>query len=287
MAVTFDQAPSKPALKYAASTNGGADWGSLQYLNDGHLPNMDADTSGNVHLIYEWYPANYTGYRKWNGSTWTAAQQVSPSSNWQGWADVAVDTGGTVHVVYDDESARVRYVNSAVDNIPPGQVSGLTSPAGHWTVHLNWTNPYDPDFAGTMIRYKTTAYPSGPTDGTLLCSRTTVPGASDGFEHAGAVNGTTYYYTAFAYDAVPNCSAGAQASAMPYVPPDFDRDGDVDQKDFGHLQECYSGVFVPQETPACLGSLLDNDIDVDFEDLAVLLGCFSGSGVTANPNCAG
>lgn len=286
MAVAADQASSKPILKHAASADGGANWGSLQYLNDGHYPNTDADTTGNVHLIHEWHPASYTGYRKWNGSTWTAAQQVSPSSRWQGWPDMAVDTGGTVHVVYDDESLRLNYVSSAPDTIPPGQVSGFEAVAGHGTVQLSWTNPLDPDFAGTLVRYKTTGYPTGPSDGTLLCDRTTSPGGGDSCTHSGAVNGTTYYYAAFTYDAVPNYSAGVQAFSMPYVPPDFDRDGDVDQEDFGHLQACYSGAFVPQEDPACLNARLDGDIDVDIEDFSLLFGCLSGEAVTAEPSCA-
>ncbi len=287
MAVTFDQMPSGPVLKYAASSNGGASWSSLQYLNDGHYPNMDADTAGNVHLVYEWSPANYTGYRKWDGSTWTAPVQVSPSSRWQGWPDVAADTAGAAHVVYDDESVRLKYVSSAADTVPPEPVSGFTAVAGHWTVQLNWANPDDPDFVGTMIRWKTTGYPSSPTDGTLLCNRTTSPGAADNFTHTGAVNGTTYYYAAFAYDSIPNYSPGEHVSARPFVPPDFDRDTDVDLGDFGHLQECFSGDFIPQEEPDCINAILDGDGDVDGGELAILLGCLSGKDTPAEPGCAG
>jgi hypothetical protein len=287
VAVTFDQLPSGPVLKYAASSNGGANWSSLQYLNDGHYPNMDTDTAGNVHLVYEWSPANYTGYRKWDGSTWTAPVQASPSSRWQGWPDVAADTGGTLHVVYDDGSASLTYVQSGVDSIPPGQVSGFNAIAGHGRVQLSWTNPSDLDFVGTIIRYKTTGYPTGPADGSLLCSRPAAPGSADGLAHSDAVNGTTYYYAAFAYDVVPNYSAGVHASATPHVAPDFDEDGDVDQKDFGHLQACFSGAFVPQEAPECQDACLDSGDDVDAEDLAVLLGCLSGKDTAADPHCAG
>lgn len=71
------------------------------------------------------------------------------------------------------------------------------------------------------------------------------------------------------------------------VKPDFDGDGDVDQQDFGHLQECYSGFSNPQTDPACSNTLLNIDDDfVDAQDLAVFLGCFSGSGIAANPDCS-
>lgn len=286
-AVICDQASSKPVLKQAVSTNGGAGWSALQYLNDGHHPNMDSDMSGNVHLVYEWYPANYTGYRKWNGSAWTAAVQVSPSTRWQGWADVTADTAGALHVVYDDESVRLKYVRSGVDSVPPGPPSGFTAVAGHGTVQLNWTNPSDPDFVGTIIRCKTTGYPTGPGDGLLLCDRAAAPGSADGFAHSDVVDGAVYYYAAFTYDVVPNYSAGVHALARPHVAPDFDEDGDVDQEDFGHLQECYTGSFVPQEEPECLDAALDSDDDVDVDDFTVLLGCLSGKNATADAACAG
>jgi hypothetical protein len=287
MVVTFDQLTSGPVLKYASSGNGGATWTSLQYLNDGHYPNMDADGAGNVHLVYEWSPANYTGYRRWDGTTWTTPQQISTSSRWQGWPDVVVDSGGTVHIVYDDESARLKYVSSAIDNVPPAPVSSLMAVAGHSMVQLTWTNPSDPDLSGTMIRCGTAGYPAGPDQGTLLVNRPGSPGSFDSFTDSGAVNGTTYYYAAFTYDGVPNYSAGTLASAKPYLPPDFDRDGDVDQSDFGHMQECYSGAYVPQDTPACLDARLDADDDVDIDDFNILFGCLSGEGTMADPGCAG
>jgi len=69
------------------------------------------------------------------------------------------------------------------------------------------------------------------------------------------------------------------------VKPDFDGDGDVDQEDFGYLQECYSGPFVPQENPACQRAMLDQDNDVDMDDLTVFMDCLSGSDVPADPDC--
>jgi hypothetical protein len=72
------------------------------------------------------------------------------------------------------------------------------------------------------------------------------------------------------------------------VPPDFDRDTDVDVTDFGRLQECFSGPGIAQTRPDCLLVRLDldYDADVDQDDVALFLACFSGPGIVANPDCA-
>jgi predicted amidohydrolase len=100
------------------------------------------------------------------------------------------------------------------DTTPPGAVTGLTAAPGSAQNTLSWTNPTDPDFVGTRIMFKTTGYPSGPTDGTQCYSS-----AGTGFVHSGLTGGTTYYYKAFAYDGVPYYSSGAQVSATPAAGP--------------------------------------------------------------------
>lgn len=94
------------------------------------------------------------------------------------------------------------------------QVSGFTATAGTGSVSLSWTNPASSCFSGTLIRYKTSGYPSSTTDGTLLCDRTASPGSNDSFVHSGVGN-ATYYYTAFAHDVTPIYSNGSLASATP------------------------------------------------------------------------
>jgi hypothetical protein len=68
-----------------------------------------------------------------------------------------------------------------------------------------------------------------------------------------------------------------------YATGDFDGDGDVDQKDFGHFQECYSGSGEEQTDPNCLDAILDGDGDVDGADFAIFEACMSGPGVA--PTC--
>lgn len=69
--------------------------------------------------------------------------------------------------------------------------------------------------------------------------------------------------------------------------PDLDRDGDVDQSDYGKLQSCYSGPAIAQTDPACQGMNLDNseENDVDAADLAIFLQCLGAAGVPYPPGC--
>jgi len=69
------------------------------------------------------------------------------------------------------------------------------------------------------------------------------------------------------------------------VSPDFNGDADVDQEDFGHLQECMSGAGVTQGDPNCQDADLDGDTDVDQVDFSAFLACVSGANVAANRNC--
>ena len=102
--------------------------------------------------------------------------------------------------------------------IPPGPVTGFTAvQTDNGQVTLNWTNPSDPDYAGTRILFRTDTYPSGPNDAsaTVIYDQ-----GGTTFIHSGLTNGQIYYYAAFAYDAVPNYSTRVTASATPmYIPP--------------------------------------------------------------------
>ena len=96
------------------------------------------------------------------------------------------------------------------DITPPGNVTGFTCTAADAKNTLSWTKPGDGDLAGVKIMFKTTGYPTGPTDGTQCYS-----GLGTSYVHTGLTNGTTYYYKAFAFDEVPNYSSGAQISGVP------------------------------------------------------------------------
>jgi hypothetical protein len=89
-------------------------------------------------------------------------------------------------------------------------------------------------------------------------------------------------------DACPDTLAGVvvegQGCPVP-IPGDFNRDGDVDQEDFGHLQACITGGSVPQTQSECLNARLDGDTDVDEWDVLIHQRCFGGPNVPADPDC--
>lgn len=97
----------------------------------------------------------------------------------------------------------------------PTNVSGLSVTAGDGQNSLSWTNPSDSDFDGVRVLVCTNGYPTSPTDPD--CS-TLVDGVLTSYTHAGLVNGTTYYYGVFAYDACGQFASGALGSGTPIAP---------------------------------------------------------------------
>jgi hypothetical protein len=63
---------------------------------------------------------------------------------------------------------------------------------------------------------------------------------------------------------------------------DFDKDSDVDQTDFAHLQNCFSGVGIPYAT-SCSDTDVDGDDDVDSTDFISFVPCLAGANHT--PGC--
>ena len=100
---------------------------------------------------------------------------------------------------------------------------------------------------------------------------------------------TTYHYRVWseATGYAPHHSADLtfQTLSLATVDPDFDGDGDVDQEDFGHFQECLTGPGVAQNKSSCLAARLDLDDDVDQVDFDIFLGCMSAPNVPADPDC--
>lgn len=117
------------------------------------------------------------------------------------------------------EAYIIKGVLGAADIAAPAAPSAFTAISNGTTNDLSWTNPADADFAGTIIRYRTDTYPTGPTDGTLVCNRTASPGSNDSFPHTGVNPASPYYYAAYAYDEVPNYSLAALASTVPSTIP--------------------------------------------------------------------
>jgi hypothetical protein len=151
---------------------------------------------------------------------------------------------------------------------------------------LVWKNSSSANFTGTRIRYQVDFPPAGPEDGALLLDRAGAPNASETFTHSGLTNGTTLYYSAFSYyqASARFYSSGVEAVGTPAGPADYDRDGDVDQDDFGVFQACLGGPGAAPQ-PACQAADLQGDLDVDATDFDLFWGCYSGPGFAADPGC--
>lgn len=81
---------------------------------------------------------------------------------------------------------------------------------------------------------------------------------------------------------IPGATVGALGCPS-FALADLDRDGDVDQSDFGIMQLCLAGQNLPAE--ACARARMDDDGDVDGTDMSLFIGCLSGTNAPADPNC--
>jgi hypothetical protein len=102
-------------------------------------------------------------------------------------------------------------------DLPPHPVPCLGATADDGVMYLAWQNPDDPDVAGTMIRYSVLRYPSSPTEGDPVKLKNNgcfpgIPGQISAFTRSGILPGTTYYYSAFAYDEAYNYALPARAA---------------------------------------------------------------------------
>ncbi|GAB4366612.1 MAG: hypothetical protein Kow0042_06600 [Calditrichia bacterium] len=98
------------------------------------------------------------------------------------------------------------------DYIPPDTVAHFRTIPGNGAVSLFWTNPPDPDFAGVRIMRDTNQQPQTINEGTLVYDST-----GTYFMDTNLTNGVQYFYSAFAYDTVPNYSEPAFTSATPFT----------------------------------------------------------------------
>ncbi len=240
----------------------------------------------------EYNPTSGTYFISYEANSGVAGKLVSPGGTVIGGEETIMGTIGSIrdNVLTvrpsDGQYFQVGVGDSGVlaaQRFFTGQaVTQFAAVPGHGTNSLSWVNPTNGDFTGTLIRFRTDAFPTGPTDGTLLADKANTPGSSDSFEHMNLVNGTTYYYAAYAHNSTPVYAPPAFASGKPFLPGDFDLDNDVDQSDFAHLQICLSGSALPY-APGCADADLDEDSHVDSSDFVIFLECLAGA--NQSPPC--
>ena len=192
-------------------------------------PSNFSTTTGNAQVVLSWtnpsdsdfagvmlrrktgsYPASVTdGTEIYSGSStsYTDTGLTNGTTYYYSiWAKDAVPNWSSANQVLAVPIA------SATDTTAPAAPSSFSTTTGNAQVVLSWINPSDSDFTGVMLRRKTGSYPSSVTDGTEIYS-----GSSTSYTDTGLTNGTTYYYSIWAKDAVPNWSNSNQMFAMPMV----------------------------------------------------------------------
>ncbi len=155
----------------------------------------------------------------------------------------------------------------AAQSICPGQSASFTVVAtGDGTLTYQWQKDGTPLSDGAQITGSST---------------TTLTVSPAGSEDLGS------YRCVVTGGCGPATSAAAPLSfsGPPYAAADFDQDGDVDQEDFAHLQNCFRGYSDPPTGPDCLNAALNGKEVIDEHDLDIFLGCYSGPDLPADTCC--
>lgn len=121
------------------------------------------------------------------------------------YAVTAVDLGSN-----EDKTVTAVGPVQSRDDQGPASVTSFVATASDTQVALSWTNPTDPDFAGTRVVRKTGSSPTGPTDGTIVHD-----GTGTSATDTNLTNGIQYYYAAYSFDGTPNYGVAATATATP------------------------------------------------------------------------
>lgn len=129
---------------------------------------------------------------------------------WLAW-NLGADSSGTAEGWYIDNVQLTATVPTSCTPVPQ-PVGAFTVRSGDGANFLEWVNPTNGPYAGTVIRARTDTFPVSPTDGVAVTTHSGGPGSYGSFTHAGLTNGTTYYYAAFVDDGGGGYSAARRAT---------------------------------------------------------------------------
>lgn len=132
-----------------------------------------------------------------------------------GFVDLKVAPGTTYSYALFTHDSTPRYsrpvtktVTTLKDVTAPAPVSGLEAATSTSRVVLSWTNPTSADLTGVVVRRAVGSTPPATAgSGTLVA---TLAKPTSAYFDTGLSSGTTYSYSVFARDAVPNFAAPAQ-----------------------------------------------------------------------------
>ncbi|MEW5767243.1 MAG: S8 family serine peptidase [bacterium] len=159
------------------------------------------------------------GYDKYEDMTFEGANSWSyqipePAGGWASQIEKTIYYHARCSDALGNEGISSEQAEFIEDDVAPPGVSNFSALAMNGRIDLQWDNPTVPDWQGTQIRVAADTYPASPAEGTLVYD-----GTATSFTHTGLTNGTTYYYSAFTYDEVPNYSWPAYAEATPLASP--------------------------------------------------------------------
>ncbi len=199
----------------------GSSWSSVTNVSNNPgvvdcYAGITTDSNDDVHIVWKDYHDIY--YAHTVDGTWADWYKLSEGDN-QGDPEPIVLSNDELHVVYpsrDPGTWDLMWMFTTVpDTTAPDQVTDVTAEGTDQQVELHWVNPDNVDYTGTIIRWSTSGYPSGPNDGSLLIDDSADPGSWESHIHTSLTNETTYYYSFFTYDAEPNYSSAFQVAATP------------------------------------------------------------------------
>jgi hypothetical protein len=110
--VWYDHTPDNMEVYHKKSTNGGLNWSASQRITwtegDSYHPVIAADTGGGLHVVwYDEAPGYSDIYYKNSadgGGSWSPAQRVTWTSGLSRYPALAIDSGGSIHVVWEDDT---------------------------------------------------------------------------------------------------------------------------------------------------------------------------------------
>ena len=110
--VWWDESPGNYEIFYKNSSDNGSSWSGIKRLTwnawMSDFPSIAADLGGNVHIVWEDNPSGDYDifYRSSsnNGSTWSTLTRLTWNSGESVLPRIAVDSGGGVHVVWEDDT---------------------------------------------------------------------------------------------------------------------------------------------------------------------------------------
>ena len=121
-----------PGIHYKKSTNGGANWTGkrITWMTDGSYcslfdPAIAVDSNNHLHVVFSIYCGGTAGYRAIyykkstdGGTHWLKSLLVAVTVEYSYEPDIAIDSNGHIHVVWEDEVNETKYEIFYAKNSP-------------------------------------------------------------------------------------------------------------------------------------------------------------------------